>query len=113
MTPTPTGRLITTADGRDLVLTRRFAGWAGVLVAGDPDPRVDALDAVDEQHASRRRRAGPQPERGPAGGITLDRQVDLGVGIREGGAIHRRPVVGRPRLDREPHHTIMDSRCDK
>ena len=35
MTPTPTGRLVTTADGRDLVLTRRFAGsvddvWASI-----------------------------------------------------------------------------------
>ena len=35
MSPTPTGRVVPTADGRDLVLTRRFAGsvedvWASI-----------------------------------------------------------------------------------
>ena len=35
MTPTPTGRVVPTAEGRDLVLTRRFAGsvddvWASI-----------------------------------------------------------------------------------
>ena len=84
-----------------------------VGVVGDPYPRVDALDAVDEQHARRRHHAGGGPDRTPRGGIALDAQVDVGVGTGQGGAVHRCAVVGRPRLDREPHHPIMDSGCDK
>ena len=90
-----------------------LAGLVAGVVVGDPDPRVDALDAVDEQDTCRRDQAGRGPDRSPRGGIALDPQVDLGVGPRHGGPVHRRPVIGRPRLDRKSHRPIMDSRCDK
>src|SRR5918995_1886897 len=100
-------------------------------VAGGPDAGIDALHAVDEQHAARRRGAGTRTDRRPGIGLVLDRGVDRGFGTlgpdprpppRDGVdlrsthhrcAVHRRPVVGRPGFDGEPHIPIMDSGCDK